>query len=253
MKYVVFGHGDTPLIIIPGLGDGLKTVEGNAFTLAFYYRLFSSDFRVYIFSRKEDMEDGYSIEDMAKDLCISMDLLGLERAFVFGVSQGGMIAQRLAIHFPEKISKLVIGVSVARQNQTIQTVIKKWIEMAENNDYKGLFIDTLEKTFTENRLKTYRFFYPILTRIGKPNSFDRFLKQVHACIKHDAYSELPNIKCPTLVIGGDSDQVVGSNSSEEIAQQIPDSKLILYKGIGHGAYEEVKDFNSQVKSFLIHG
>ncbi|MEO1297543.1 MAG: alpha/beta hydrolase [Cyanobacteria bacterium J06636_16] len=252
MEYVVFGRGDTSLIILPGLGDGLQTVEGNALTLSLYYRLFSPEFKVYVFSRKKDMEAGYSIKDMAKDLHTAIEILEIERAFIFGVSQGGMIAQRLAIEFPDKVSKLVIGVSVSRQNQTLQTIIGSWIKMAENNDYKRLFIDTMEKTFTEDRVKRYRLFYPILTRIGRPKSFDRFLKQAYACVQHDTYSELPYIQCPTLVIGGDSDQVVGLNSSEEMAEQIPDSKLILYKGLGHGAYEEAKDFNHQVKSFLLH-
>ena len=252
MEYVTFGRGDTPLIILPGLSDGLQTVKGNAVTSALYYRLFAKDFRVYVFSRKQNLEAGYSIKDMAKDLHIAMDMVGIEQAFVFGVSQGGMIAQRLAIDFSDKVSKLVIGVSVSRQNPIIQTVIGDWIKMAENGDYKRLFIDTMEKTFTKNRIKQYRLLYPILTRIGKPRSFDRFLTQAHACIKHDAYSELPSIQCPTLIIGGDSDNVVGLNSSEEMAEQICDSKLVIYKGLGHGAYEEARDFNHQVKSFLLH-
>ena len=251
MEYVTFGHGDTPLIILPGLGDGLQTVEGNAVTLAFYYRLFAQDFKVYVFSRKNDMEEGYSIKAMAKDLHTAMDILGINQAFVFGVSQGGMIAQRLAIDFSDKVSKLVIGVSVSRQNPTIQTVIGDWIKMAENDDYKRLFIDTMEKTFTKNRINRYRLFYPILTRVGKPKSFDRFLKQAYACINHDAYNELPYIQCPTLIIGGDSDKVVGLSSSEEMAAQIRRSKLVIYKGLGHGAYEEAKDFNHQVKCFLL--
>ncbi|NEZ55023.1 alpha/beta hydrolase [Leptolyngbyaceae cyanobacterium CCMR0081] len=253
MEYVTFGRGDTPLIILPGLSDGLQTVKGNAVTLALYYRLFAQDLRVYVFSRKQDMEEGYSIKDMANNLDKAMGILGIGQAFIFGVSQGGMIAQRLAIDFSDKVSKLVIGVSVARQNQTIQTAIGNWITMAEHGDYRHLIIDTMEKTFTENRLKKYKPFYPILTRVSKPKSFDRFLKQAHACIKHDTYSELPSIQCPTLVIGGDSDNVVGLNSSEEMAEQIRDSKLIIYKGLGHGAYEEARDFNHQVKSFLLHG
>ncbi|MFY9533568.1 MAG: hypothetical protein WAQ55_06080 [Clostridium sp.] len=52
------------------------------------------------------------------------------------------------------------------------------------------------------------------------------------------------------MIGGDSDKVVGKNSSEEIAERIPYSKLIILKGLGHMAYEEAKDFNRQVLSFL---
>ena len=70
-------------------------------------------------------------------------------------------------------------------------------------------------------------------------------------MSHDAYGELDRITCPTLVIGGDSDNVVGRNSSEEMAERIKDSILVVYEGLGHGAYEETKDFNLQVERFLL--
>lgn len=53
-----------------------------------------------------------------------------------------------------------------------------------------------------------------------------------------------------LVIGGDSDEIVGKDSSIEIAERIHDSKLILCHGLGHATFEETKDFNSRVLQFL---
>ena len=94
-------------------------------------------------------------------------------------------------------------------------------------------------------------FYPILIRTGRPSDFNRFIIQANSCLNHNAYDELNNIKSPTLIIGGDSDRIVGKNSSEEIADKIPQSKLIIYKGLGHGAYEEANDFNEQVLKFLL--
>ena len=122
--------------------------------------------------------------------------------------------------------------------------------MAESNDYKSIFIDTTEKSYTEKRLKKYRPLYPVLVKIGKPKDFSRFIIQANACITHNAYDEIEKIKCPTLVIGADNDKVVGVNSSEEIAGKIENSKLIIYKGFGHGVYEEAKDFNCRVLDFL---
>lgn len=253
MDYVVFGQGQKPLIILPGLGDGLKTVKGQlqARVLAKYYKQFAKDFKIYIFSRKNQLREGYSTREMARDQKLVMEKIGLQNADVMGVSQGGMIAQYLAIDYPDLIKKLIIGVSVSRQNETIQQVVKSWIGMAEFNDYKSLTIDTMEKTFSEKHLKKYRVFYPIISRMGKPKSFDRFLIQAEACLHHNAYEELKQIKCPTLIIGGDSDKVVGKNSSEEMTKKIENSKLVVYKGLGHGAYEETKDFNRQVINFLL--
>lgn len=251
MDYVVFGRGQTPFVILPGLSDGLKTVKGLALTLAIYYREFAKDFRVYLFSRKNQLPKGYTTQDMARDQNTALKAIGVESAYVMGVSQGGMIAQHLAIDYPERVKKLVIGVSVSRQNPTLQRVIKGWMEMAEANDYKAIAIDTIEKNYTEKKLKSYRFFYPIISRIGKPKSLERFMIQAEACLNHNAYERLDKIECPTLVIGGDNDNVVGKNSSEEMAAKIPNSKLIIYEGLGHSAYEEAKDFNQQVKRFLL--
>ncbi|MCL2052680.1 MAG: alpha/beta hydrolase, partial [Lachnospiraceae bacterium] len=111
------------------------------------------------------------------------------------------------------------------------------------------FIDTTEKSYTEKRLKKYRLIYPLLSKIGKPKDFSRFIIQANACISHNAYGEIEKIKCPTLVIGVDNDKVLGL-SSEEITEKIENSKLIIYEGFGHGVYEEAKDFNRRVLDFL---
>jgi pimeloyl-ACP methyl ester carboxylesterase len=54
-------------------------------------------------------------------------------------------------------------------------------------------------------------------------------------------------------LGGDCDKVVGGDSSSEIAKQILHAKLVVYKGLGHGAYEQDPDFNQQILDFCIKG
>lgn len=181
----------------------------------------------------------------------AMESLGIKKDSILGISQGGMIAQYLAIDNPQIVDKLIIGVSVSKPNDNMQKVIKDWIILAKKSDYKNLVIDTIEKTFTEHKVKKYRTLYPIITRVGKPKDFNRFIIQANSCLNHNAYDELDKIKSPTLVIGGKRDNIVGENASEDMAERINGSKLILYKGLGHGAYEEAKDFNQQVLNFLI--
>ncbi len=250
MDYISFGSGRKNLVMIPGLGDALKTVKGSADIFAVAYRKFTKDFTVYIFGRKSPVEDGYSTRDMARDEAEAMKTLGISKASVMGVSQGGMIAQYFAIDYPGMVEKLVLAVTLSRPNDTVRSVVGRWIAMAESNDYKGIVIDTAEKSFSEKHIKKYRLLYPILCRVGRPKDFSRFIIQANSCIHHNAFHELEGIKCPTLVIGGDSDRVVGKDSSKEIAKKIPDSKLILYHGLGHAAFQEAKDFNSRVLEFL---
>lgn len=250
MDYIRFGSGEKILIMLPGLGDGLITVKGKALPFAYMFAKYTKTHTVYTFSRKNHLPEGYSTLDMANDLATAMDLLGISQADVLGVSMGGMIAQQLAIHFPQKVRKLVLAVTLARQNDVVQTVIPKWMEYAKNDDYASLFIDVAEKSYTETYLKKYRLAYPIMTRVGKPKSFDRFLVQANACITHDAFSQLDRITCPTLVVGGEKDQIVGGEASRELAENISGSKLFLYPDLGHGAYEEARDFYPRVMAFL---
>lgn len=75
--------------------------------------------------------------------------------------------------------------------------------------------------------------------------------QANSCLTHDAYEKLPKVTCPTLVIGGGADQIVGGPEVQlEMVDAIPNCKLILYRDLGHGAYSEAKDFNRRVLDFL---
>jgi len=69
-------------------------------------------------------------------------------------------------------------------------------------------------------------------------------------LNHSAYEEIGKIQCPTLVIGGDTDNVVGINTSEEMGERIPGSRLVIYPSLGHGAYAESKEFDREVLKFL---
>ena len=249
MEYISFGRGNKNLIMIPGVGDVLTTVKGLAIPMAFLYRKLSEDYRVYVFSRKNRLEEGYSTRDMAHDQAEAMRTLGIAKAMVVGVSQGGMIAQHLAIEYPDLVEKLVLVVTLPRQNPTVQQALEKWEVLAEQGKHKALMIDTAEKSYSEKHLKTYRLMYPVLGLVGKPKSYERFLIQLRSCLHHDAYDDLEQIQCPTLVIGGECDKVVSAEASFELADRIPNSELFIYEGLGHGLYEEAKDFISRIRSF----
>ena len=247
--YIRFGSGKKSLIMIPGVGDGFKTVKGMALPFALLYSSLSRDFTVYVFSRRRQLAEGMTTRDMAEDLNSAMEALGLKEAAIVGVSQGGMIAQWLAIDHPDKAEKLVLTVTLSRPNPTAEAVIGRWLKMADRGDYKGIMIDTAERSYSEKRLRQSRLEYSLLGRIGKPGSFERFKIQASSCITHDTYDLLGSISCPTLVIGGREDKIVTGEASEELAEKIPGSRLIMYDGLGHGLYEEAKDFLTQVKDF----
>ncbi len=250
MYYASFGHGEKNLILIPGLSDGLATVKGKALLLAKPYQLFFDKYTVYMFSRKNRMPAGYSIRDMAEDQAQALRTLGLSRVSVLGVSQGGMIAQYLAADHPDLVEKLVIAVSAPCVNDLMRERLGDWTRMADAGDHKQLMIDTAEHSYSEPYLKTFRKSYPVIGRIGKPSSYERFLVNANAILTFDASGVLDQIRCPVLIIGGENDQIVGVQASYELHEKIRGSELYIYAGLGHGAYEEAKDFNMRVFDFL---
>lgn len=251
MDYISFGNGNRNLIMLPGLGDGLTTVKGLALVFSIMYRVYAKEFTVYVFSRKNHLPDGYSTREMAKDQAEAMTVLGISKADILGISQGGMIAQYLAIDHPALVNKLVLAVTSSKPNQITEKVVGGWMEMAMQGNYKNLMIDTAERSYSESYLKKYRRLYPFLGITGKPKSFQRFLIQAASCIGHNAHDELNKIICPVSVIGGDCDKIVGADAASAIADKISGSELFIYHGLGHAAYEEAKDFHGKVLDFLL--
>ena len=250
VDYVKFGKGKKNLIIIPGLGESLKDTHGNGRVLSKMYKCFKKDYTVYVFSRRYRLKENFTTEDMAEDIVELMNKLNIEKASVAGVSQGGMIAQYIAINHPEKVDKLVLVVTLSKPNEIMKERIDKWLEYANNDDYENIFIDTMENSYQEKKLKKYRKLYKLIIKISKPKTLARFKIEAHACINHNSYDKLDQIKSPTLVVGGEKDNIVGVNASREIHEKIKNSELYIYKDYGHGLYEEAKDFNQRIVDFL---
>lgn len=248
--YVRFGSGERVLIMLPGLGDGLRTVKGTALPMAMMYRKLAKDFTIYMFSRKNDLPEGHTTRDMAYDLAEAMEALGIEKASVLGVSMGGMIAQHLAIDHPEKIEKLILVVTAPRPNPLLTESVEEWIAQAEQGNHTALMESNVRRIYSESYYRKNKWLIPIMGKLTKPKSYRRFLVQAQACLTHDAWEDLPKISAPTFVIGGEQDRCLGGDASREIAARIPNAKLHMYPQWGHGLYEEAKDFMGLVLSFL---
>ena len=248
--FIRFGTGKQVLVILPGLGDGLRTVKGTALPMAWMYRIFAKDFTVYMFSRKSNLPQGHSIRDMAGDLNEALDALGIEKAHILGVSMGGMIAQWLAVDYPEKVDHLVLAVTSSRPNPILAASVEAWMDQARAGDHTALMDSNLRKIYSKNYYLQNKWMIPILGKLTKPKSYNRFLIQAEACLNHDAYDQLSRIHSPTLVIGGQQDLALGPEASMEIANRIPGAQLKMYPQWGHGLYEEAKDFNQLVFDFL---
>lgn len=245
--YIRFGKGRKTLVLIPGLS--LKDATDAALPLAYMYRIFAKDYKVYVFNRKSPLHKGYTIKEMADDTAFAMKKLKINKADVFGVSQGGIIAQYLAIDYPEIINKLVLGVTISKENKVIKNVAEGWLKMAVNNQYGLLAEDIIKKMYSARYIKRYKWLMPLLKKMSKPKNPERFIILTEACLSFNTYNRLDKIKCPVLVLGGKKDRVVTGKASEEIAEKL-NCKIYMYENLGHSVYEEAKDFNQRIYEFL---
>lgn len=248
VDYAVFGHGDMPLVILPGLS--LRDVRGAGAGLAWMYRMFAKDFRVYVIDKNTDISEGYTVADLADDTAAVMQALGITDACILGVSLGGMIAQEIAIRYPELVKKLVLGVTASRTNDTMTAAVTQWIACAENRNFDGIVMDMLKTMYSEPYAKKYGLLFPLLAKFAKPKSEERFIRLARACLTCNTYHRLEDITCQTLVLGGTDDHIVTGRGSLEIADKIG-CALHMYEGLGHAAYEEAKDFNDRVYAFFM--
>lgn len=247
LDYITFGSGDKPLVMIQGLNT--RTIHGAAMGLAYMYRGFAREYKVYLFDRRPKVEKGITVRDMAADVAMAMDALQISDAHVFGVSQGGMIAQYLAIDRPDLVRKLVLSVTLSRNNPTVERVIHDWMDMTRRGDMKALVQDMAEKMYSEKYLKRYQLMLPLLTYFQKPRDVERFLILCESCLTCDTYDRLEQITCPVLVLGGAKDQVLTGEASLEMAEKAG-WPVYLYENLGHATYEEAKDFNQRVLDFF---
>jgi pimeloyl-ACP methyl ester carboxylesterase len=128
MDYIRFGSGRKTLVILPGLS--VQSVIPAAADIEKQYDLFKKDYTVYLFDRRRELPDEYSVFDMADDTAKAIQTLGLHDCCIFGASQGGMIAAAIALKYPSLACRLVLGSTAARIDGKRAEKIGNWISLA---------------------------------------------------------------------------------------------------------------------------
>ena len=248
MDYVKFGNGSKVFVIIPGLS--IHSVMGSAEAIKEAYNDFSEEYTVYLFDRAKNISDSYSIEDMAKDTANAMKNLGIEKAYIFGASQGGMIAEYIAIDYPELVEKLVLGSTLSKPNDTANNLINEWITLAKEKDEDGLLNSFVENVYSKNTLDAYKDTLISANKGITDEEYERFIILAKAIETFNCYDKLNEIKCPVLVLGSNGDKVVTPAGSTEIAEAINCDIYMYEDTYGHGVYDEATDYKQRILDFF---
>ena len=247
MNVIHFGSGSETVIIISGVS--LTGLEGQGEAVAEAYQLFSAQYSVYLFERKKTLKEGYQVEDMEEDVSRAMELLHLDSAYVYGVSQGGMIAQVLAIRHPEKVKKLVLCSTMSRPTKTMERVAKTWLELAGKQDVVALNRNFFQVVYSTSFLESVKSLLPSLEKAGSAEDCARFCILVKALLHFDVYEQLGQIKCPVLVLGDKKDRTIGVEGSYEIMEKLGCPGHI-YDQYSHAVYDEASDIKGKIVAFL---
>ena len=248
MDYARFGSGSRCFVIIPGMS--VKSVLFSADAIAAAFSMFAEDHTVYVFDRVKDMPDIYTVNDMAEDTAEAMTGLGIEKADIYGASQGGMIALAIAVSHPSLVNRLVLASTQARPNTTSDATMDEWMRLCQETGPECLNHDVFTKVYSQEYYTKYERAFARLESGGTPEEIRRFRILARATKDFDIYGHLGEISCPTLVTGSEKDMVLSSAGAAEIAGVLK-CKLHLYKSEGHAAYDEDPEFPSMIHDFLI--
>lgn len=258
LRYEVRGDGP-PLMMI----NGFASAQNTFFLLA---RAFARHYRVVTFDNRgvgsSDKPAGpYSMGMLARDTVALMDVLGIDgrssstAAHLLGGSMGGMVAQHIAIDYPQRVDKLVLF-STSADGQWLfdlaDTTIPNW-----NRSWSDLGPTDLRKLIGAIAWRSCnqpfnRLVFAALARLqARLGPLTGLAGQIGAMMTHDVLDRLHLVQAPTLVLTGSQDRLIAPQSSEVLASRIAGARLVIMDGGSHVvAGEMAGQFKKQVLGFL---
>jgi 3-oxoadipate enol-lactonase len=225
------GQGD-PLLLIMGLGYPSIAWYRTRPVLAKSFRTIGLDNRGV---GNSEMPPGpYPIPVMASDAAAVLDAAGVDRAHVFGISMGGMIAQEFALQYSKRVRSLILGCTapggpnaVRAEPEAVQMLMargKMTREEAAEAALPFIYDPGTPRNLIEEDMEKRRPWFP------HPDAYNA---QLQGILAWEAYSRLADISAPTLVIHGESDRLVPAGNGKLIAEKIPGAKFVMLPHASH--------------------
>ncbi|MCC6849698.1 MAG: alpha/beta fold hydrolase [Deltaproteobacteria bacterium] len=242
----------SPLLLIMGLGASLETWIAQRDAFARHHRVIMFDNRGA--GESDCPPPPWTVPDMAADAVGVLDALGIERAHVLGVSMGGMIAQELAIGWPERVDRMVVALSFARPDPVRRAFLlfRRWARL-QGVDLVQEGVANLPWLVSARVLNDPDRLEAILEVVATMPlmAADAYGRQIEAILDHDTLSRLDRVRTPTLVLAAAEDVLTPLYLSREIAGAIAGARLVVLPRGNHGVQiEEPAAFNTAVLEFL---
>ena len=248
----VTGPSDAPpVLLIQGLGMDKNGWTLQRVAMATKFRTIAMDNRGA--GRSSVPSYPFTLENMADDACAVLDHYGISDAHVVGASMGGAIAQILAVKHPTRVRSLTLACTACRNLPWRTELLRHWAETANGRGLRQ-WADESARWLVGPR--SFRRLAPAIGWLGPFATFRPsrgFSAQVGAILDTDdsMVAELARIVAPTLVVVGNQDILTPRADSEEIAERIPHSELVVISGAAHGLMiEHASTFNGVVIDFI---
>ncbi len=232
--YETVGKKDAPpLLLIMGMGFSSRAWGSLPERLAGQYRVITFDNRGT--GRSTGTGIGFLVRDMADDAAAVLDEAGADRAFVFGISMGGMAALELALRHPERVRALVLGATFASWLKSRKPsvpvvgdlVVGGALSRAGAHGLLGHALVSMETLRAD-----FEGFSSWISSAERASP-RVLLQQMTAITFHAAAGRLSTLNVPTLVLTGDRDRIVPAENSRRLAEAIPGARLVILPGAGH--------------------
>ena len=251
LHYVVSGAGP-PVILSHGLGLDLHMWDDISTSIAGRWTVVRYDTRCH--GRSDLVRTPFTLDDLVDDAVRLIDDMKYERVSWVGLSLGGMIGQGLAIRHPERIVRLVLANAASTYPEELR---RGWFERARTARSDGMpaLADLiLRRSFSPAFLASGHDAVSRVRQTVLAVDGQGYAACCEAIASLDYQRQLGRIRCPTLVICGDSDVAVPVPWAQAIAGAIPGAELAVIPGAGHlSAVECPERVSELLGSFFSHG
>ena len=220
----------TPLVLTHGLGDDLHFWDDTAPALAEHHTLVRWDVRGFGLSDKPP--GPYSPALLAADLAALLDALRLTSVHLGGLSMGGVIAQRFALDYPQRVRSLVL---VSTSSEVGPRGAANWQRLANSIEQRGF--GTGARDATRSFSASFAARHPErVAAAGEQtarNDPRAYAAAARAMSDYHWTANLARIRAPVLILQGLADQLTPPGGSVKMHRVLPASRLLMIPDTGH--------------------
>jgi 3-oxoadipate enol-lactonase len=204
----------------------------------------------------------FTTQTMAADAVAVLDELEVERAHVGGASLGGMIAQELALEFPERVRSLILQSTTGGFRslhlspriglQRLTGALLRPLAGASDPEHQvSDFISTVASPEFAAQCRPGDESWEATAAMLECSGNQRGLAlQLLAGVRHSTWSRLPRLQIPVLIHHGSRDSLVPLAAGRALAERIPRARFEVHVGAGHGIFEYLEEVGQMNLSFL---